>query len=69
MIVLQQPTHSVQLELVRVLRVTTQAWGLPEARPRQARPWKLATRTPNTQRLAFQSNWSRVPVQSLRWAI
>jgi len=66
MIVLQQPTHSVQLELVRVLRVTTQAWGLPQALPRQARPRKIAIRT---QGMPWQNSWSRVPVQSLRWAI
>ncbi len=69
MIVLQQQSHCVQRELARVLRVTTQAWGLSEAVPGQARTCKLATRTQAPQRAPRQSNWSRVPVQSLRWAI
>ena len=69
MIVLQTQTQSVQRELARVLRVTTQAWGLPQALPRQARPRKIAIRTQTTQCMPWQSNGSRVPAQSLRWAI
>ena len=69
MIALQHQTTPLQAELARVLRVTTQAWGLPEVGHGQARPWKLATRPPNTQHMPWQNNWSRVPVQSLRRAI
>ncbi len=69
MVTSQVRSTNVHAELTRVLRVTTQAWGVPEAGPRQARPRKLATRTPITQRTLWQNNWSRVPVQSLRWAI
>lgn len=64
-----QVSSSVHAELSRVLRVTTQAWGLPEAAPRLARPRKIAIRTQTTQCMPWQSNWSHVPVQSLRWAI
>ena len=66
MITLQVRSSDVQAELARVLRVTTQAWGLPQALPRQARPRKIAIRT---QGMPWQNSWSRVPVQSLRWAI
>jgi hypothetical protein len=69
MIVLQQRSHAMQVELARVLGVTTQAWGLREAGPRQARPRRIAIRTQTTQCMPWQSNWSRVTVQSLRWAI
>ncbi|MFZ4479181.1 MAG: hypothetical protein ACOYNZ_04735 [Rhodoferax sp.] len=69
MVTSQVRSSSVHAELARVLRVTTQAWGLPEAGPRQTRSWKIATRPQTTQRTICQNNWSRVPVQSLRWAI
>ena len=69
MITLQVRSSDVQAELARVLRVTTQAWGLPQALPRQARPRKIAIRTQTTQCMPWQNSWSRVPVQSLRWAI
>lgn len=69
MIVLQQQTHFVQIELARVLRVTTLAWGLPEVGPRQPRLRKLATRIPITQPMPCQGHWLRVPTQSLRLAI
>ena len=69
MIALQHQTTPLQAELARVLRVTTQAWGLPQALPRQSRPRKIAIRTQTTQCMPWQSNGSRVPAQSLRWAI
>ncbi len=60
MIVLQTQTQSVQRELARVLRVTTLAWGLPEAGPSQARACKLTPRPAIIQRMACQNNGSRV---------
>ena len=64
-----QVSSSVQAELSRVLRVTTQAWGLREAGARQARPRRIAICTQTTQCMPWQSNGSRVTIQSLRWAI